>query len=101
MDPVVALKLASSLDTFPGGGNLDENALLLDSDRLVERNELLGLRLSGLLVEGQTGVDLGGDTAGDDCENLLAEFDELRSALVTVGIITRGGHTRRSMAALT
>ena len=77
VDAVVALELAGGLDTLPGRGDLDEDALLLDPDRLVERNELLGLGLRRLLVVGEAGVDLGRDTAGDDLEDLLAEFDEL------------------------
>ena len=77
MDAVVALELAGGLDTLPGGGNLNKNTVLLDADGLVEGNELLGLGLGALLVEGQAGVDLGRDTAGDDSKNLLAEFDEL------------------------
>ena len=39
-------------------------------------NDGQGLVNSGLGVEGQLGVDLGGDLAGDDLENLLAELDE-------------------------
>lgn len=51
MDAVITLKLASSLDTLPGRGDLDENTLLLDANRLVKGNELLCLCLGGLLVE--------------------------------------------------
>lgn len=32
MDTVVALELAGSLDALPGGGDLDEDAVLLDAD---------------------------------------------------------------------
>lgn len=78
VDAVVALELASGLDTLPGGGNLDENAVFLDADGLVESDELLGLSLGSLLVEGQAGVDLGRDTAGDNREDFLTEFDELQ-----------------------
>ena len=35
-----------------------------------------GLVDGGLGVEGEAGVDLSGDLAGDDGENLLAELDE-------------------------
>ena len=77
MDAVVALELARSLDALPGRSNLDEDALLLDADGLVEGDQLLGLGLGRLLVEGQTGVDLSRDTAGDDLQDLLSELDEL------------------------
>ena len=77
VDAVVTLELARSLDTLPGGRDLDEDALLLDTNGLVEGNELLRLRLGRLLVVGETGVDLSRDTAGDDLQDLLAELDEL------------------------
>ena len=77
VDAVIALELAGSLDTLPGGRNLDEDALLLDADGVVERDELLGLGLGRLLVVREARIDLGRDTAGDDLEDLLAEFDEL------------------------
>lgn len=103
VDAVVALELARSLDTLPGRRDLDEDALLLDAERLVEGNELLRLRLGRLLVEGQTSVDLGGDTAGDDLQDLLAELDKLEVAVSQEWIrlsVHERALTRRSMAAL-
>jgi len=76
VDAVVALELAGGLDTFPGGGDLDENAVLGDTDGLVELDELLSLGFGSLLVERELGVDLGGDTSRDNGEDLLAELDE-------------------------
>jgi hypothetical protein len=73
----VTLELARGLDTFPGRCDLDEHTFLPDSDGLVERNELSGLGLGCLLVKGETGVDFSRDTAGNDREDLFAEFDEL------------------------
>ena len=81
MDAVVTLELARGLDTLPGRGDLDEDALLLDADGLVEGNELLRLRLGRLLGVGETGVDFSRDTAGDDLQDLLAELDELEGPL--------------------
>lgn len=78
VDAVVPLELAGCLDTLPGGSNLDEDAVLLDADRLVKGNQLLGLGLCRLLVERKAGINLGGDTARDDSKDLLAELDELR-----------------------
>jgi voltage-gated potassium channel Kch len=65
------------VDAFPRAGDLDEDTLLLDADEVVEGDELLGLGLGALLVERESGVDLGGDTAGDDLEDLGTEVDEL------------------------
>lgn len=77
MDTVVTLKFASSLDTLPCRGNLDEDTILLYADGLVENNKLLGLGLGCLLVERQTSVDLSGDTSGNDFEDFFAELNEL------------------------
>lgn len=77
VDTVVTLKLARSLDTLPGRGDLDEHTLLLDANGLVEGDELLGLLLGGLLVEGEASVNLSGHTARDDLQDLLAELDQL------------------------
>jgi hypothetical protein len=79
VNSLVALELARSLDALPGRRDLDEHAFFLDSDGIVERDELSGLGLGSLLVEGETSVDFGGDPAGDDGEDLFAKFDELRS----------------------
>ncbi len=72
------LELGGGLDTLPSRGDLDEDTVLLDADRLVEVNELVGLLDGSGLVERVLGVDLGRDTAGDDLEDLLAELDEER-----------------------
>ena len=78
VDAIITLELAGSLDALPRRGDLDEDALLLDADRLVERDKFLRLLFRGLLVEGETCVNLGGDTARDDLQDLLAELDQLR-----------------------
>lgn len=43
VDPVVTLKFTGGLDSFPGRGDFDENAFLLDADRLVKLDQVLGL----------------------------------------------------------
>ena len=43
VDPIVTLEFTGSLDTLPGGSDLDENAFLGDADRLVEFDQVLGL----------------------------------------------------------
>jgi hypothetical protein len=57
-------------DAFPGGGDLDEHAVATDAGFFVEGHDLAGLGDSGGGVEGQAGVDLGGDAAGDDFKDL-------------------------------
>ena len=77
MNAVVALELARGLNALPGRCDLDKHTLFLDSNRLVECNDLLGLGLGGLLVKGETSVDLSRDTAGNDGQDLFTELDEL------------------------
>lgn len=43
VDAVVTFEFASSLDTLPCGRDLDQDAVLLDADGLVESDKLLGL----------------------------------------------------------
>ena len=43
VDPIVTLEFTGSLDTLPGGSDLDENAFLGDPNRLVELDQVLGL----------------------------------------------------------
>ena len=44
MDTVIPLKLASRLNTFPGRCNLDQDTVLVDTDRLVKGDEFLCLK---------------------------------------------------------
>lgn len=76
VDAVVALQDLSGLDALPGGGDLDEDAVLGDPFSLVELDDVQGLVDRGLGVEGEAGVNLGRDLAGDDLEDLLAELDQ-------------------------
>jgi hypothetical protein len=78
VNSLVALKLAGGLDAFPGRCDFNEHALFLDSDGIVKRNEVPGLSLGTLLIKGETGVDLCGDTTGNDRKDLFAEFDKLQ-----------------------
>ena len=52
MDAV--FKLARSLNAFPRRGDLDQNPLLFDANRLVEYNEFSSFLLGYLLVERET-----------------------------------------------
>jgi hypothetical protein len=103
VNALVALELARSLDAFPGRCDLDEHTFSLDSEGLVERNELFGLGLGCLLVKGETGIDFGGDTAGNDSKDLFTEFDELQCPREweSLGEIYAIEFTRRSVAAST
>ncbi len=63
------------LDALPGGGELDEDALAGDAGGLVLRDDVAGGGDGFVGVVGEAGVDFGGDAAGDDLEDLLAEGD--------------------------
>ncbi len=58
------------LCAFPGRGDLDEHALAVDAELLVEADEVAGLLDGGFGVEGKAGVDFGGNATGDDVEDL-------------------------------
>ena len=47
-----------------------------DARLLVHADQLAGLGQGALGVETEPGIDLGGDAAGDDLEDLAAEVDE-------------------------
>ena len=70
------LEFFSSLDAFPSGSDLDEDAVARDALGLVGGDELFGFRDGGCGVEGKTGVDFGGNTTRNDLEDLKAEEDE-------------------------
>ncbi len=63
-------------DAFPGGGDFDEDALAGDAGLFVHADEVAGFVDVGLGVEGEAGVDFGGDAAGDDFEDFEAEGDD-------------------------
>jgi hypothetical protein len=68
-------KNLSGLDSLPSGGNLDEDAGLVDTDLLVKLNDLAGLGKGGLGIERETGVDLSRDVSGNDLGDLNTKVD--------------------------
>lgn len=96
VDVVLLLEDLGGLDTLPGRGDLDQNAVLGDANGLVELgwwlvhwirrftagelgtdlDDVKGLVNGTLGGERVVGVDLGGNTSGDDREDLLSELDE-------------------------
>ena len=71
----LALEDLGGADSLPCGGDLDEDSLAADAGLVVLRDDLarLGDGLAG--VVGEAGVNLGGDAAGDDGEDLATEGD--------------------------
>lgn len=53
-------------------GHLDHTLVL----KMIYLDEVQGLVNRGLGVKGEARIDLGGDLAGDNLKNLLAELDE-------------------------
>ena len=68
-------RTSAALDSLPGGGDLDEDALAADAGLVVLRDDLACLRDGLAGVVGEAGVYLGGDAAGDDGEDLASEGD--------------------------
>ena len=62
-------------DAGPGGGDLDQNVIAADAGLVVLRDDAARLVDGRLGVEGQAGVDFGGDAAGNDFQDPLAEGD--------------------------
>jgi hypothetical protein len=61
------------LSTLPSRGDFDENALAGRAELLIKADEVSGLLDGGLDIKGETGIDLGGNTAWNDRENLASE----------------------------
>ena len=69
------LKDFSGADAFPGRGDLDEDAVAANAGVVVLLNDGAALSDGGLGVVGEAGIDFGGDAAGNDGQDLLAEGD--------------------------
>jgi hypothetical protein len=65
----------SGLDSLPSGGNLDEDAGLVDTDLLVKLDNLAGLGKGGLGIERETGINLGRDVSGNNLGDLNTKVD--------------------------
>jgi len=63
------------LDAFPGRGDLDQDARLVDPDLLVQFDEAPGLFDGGVRIEREAGVDLRRDVPRDDFCNFRPEVD--------------------------
>ncbi len=74
----LALEDFGGLDALPGGGDLDEDTLAADAGLVVLRDDLARLRDGLVGVVGEARIDLGGDAAGDDGEDLASEGDGKR-----------------------
>ncbi len=61
------------LNALPGGGELDEDAIARDAGLVVQGDDRARFGDGLIDVVGEAGVDLGGDAAGDDVEDLAAE----------------------------
>jgi len=62
-----------STDAGPRGSDLDQNPVMADAGLIILGDNAARLGNGGLGVEGEPRIDLGGDPAGDDFENALAE----------------------------
>ncbi|ENN87512.1 hypothetical protein RHSP_43945 [Rhizobium freirei PRF 81] len=62
-------------DAFPGGGELDEDAITLDAALLVGSDDGAGLGERGLRIERQVGVDFGRNTTGNETGKRCADGD--------------------------
>src|SRR5262249_28958678 len=63
-------------NAFPRAGNFDQNPLATNPGILVHADQLAGLGQRSLGVKTKAGIDLSGDTTGNDLEDLATEGDE-------------------------
>ena len=61
------------LYALPGGGDLDQHPLARDAGKAVQLDDLARPEDGALGVEGQAGVDFGGDAARHDAQDFAAE----------------------------
>jgi hypothetical protein len=91
----LALQLLCGADALPGAGEFDQDALRADPRFPVHANQLSRLGQAALEVKAQARIDLAGNPAGDDLEDLAAEVDqqpvhELRRAGFLVAGVVHG-----------
>ncbi len=80
-------------DALPGGGQLDQDAIVADACFVVEADQFASLGDAGVGVEGETGVHFGGDAARDDFQHfqtdvdrqLVARVDDLLCLVLALG----------------
>jgi hypothetical protein len=65
----------SGLDTLPSGGNLDENAGLVDTNFFVEVNDLTSFGECCFGIKGETSIDLGRNVSGNNLGDLDTKVD--------------------------
>jgi hypothetical protein len=66
----------SSLDTFPGGSNLDQDTVLVDTVLFVQLDENESLGNSSFSVERETSINFGRDTTRNDLQDLGTKVDQ-------------------------
>ena len=69
------LQCACGLDAFPGGGDLDQYPLATDTFFCIKADDLARPGDGGSGVEGEAGVHLGGNAAGNDAQDFTANGD--------------------------
>ena len=89
----LAFQNLGGADSFPGGGDLDQQAVGADAGIGVQLHQPPRLGDGGLGIEAQPRVDLGGDAAGDEPEDFAA--DRHREAVAGIAeVAVRRGHRR-------
>ena len=62
-----------SLDSFPGGGNLDQHTVIADSCIVVQTNQFATFSNRGFRVVTKASIDFCGHTSGHNFQDFLAE----------------------------
>ena len=80
---------AAWLNALPGGGDFDQDTIPADAGLLVQADQFAGPLHGGLALEGETGIHLCGDAAGNDGQDLLAHIHS--KPVAAVGQLLRVG----------
>ncbi len=87
----LAFQNLGGADSFPGGGDLDQHRSRSDALFVVQLDQAVGAGEGGLAVERQARVDFGGNTSGNDSEDVLADcHGEAVASQSGVAAATRG-----------
>jgi len=76
MNSILLLQLLCSLNSLPRRRNLDQNPLLVNSQFLVQVDDVQGFIDGSFCIETEAGIDFSTYSTRHDFEDFFAEFNE-------------------------
>jgi len=96
MNTILLLQLLGSVNSLPSRRNLDQNPLLVNSQFLVQVDNVQGFFDSGFCVETEACIDFSAYSTWHNFEDLFAEFNE-QSVKCCVDFLVDGAAVRFSV----